>query len=150
MGKRIPGDEIHRGANKEKRDVQIEVLVLQQLALRNQLRVGPAIQASHPDGDRQKQGGQDRQDAARRADRPPQHHAPGAAGQLVHHAQREAAERHAQAEHVSHQIRLEKLPAVDQETNKGHGKAGGTRKQEPALQTCQRGDRDVGGFRQLH
>ena len=43
---------------------------------------------------------------------PAHDHAPGAARQLVDHAERQAAERRAEHEHVGHQVRLEELRRI--------------------------------------
>ena len=48
----------------------------------------------------------------RRADRPANDDAPGAARQLMHHRQRQRAERQPEHEHVGHQVRLEELRRV--------------------------------------
>ena len=61
--------------------------------------VRPLVEMSHAERDRQEEQRQHRQHARRRADRPADDDAPGAARQLVDHAEREAAER--DAEHAA-------------------------------------------------
>ena len=69
--------------------------------------VRPLVERVHAEDDRQEQHRHERQRAHRRFERPPQHDAPHAAGQVLHHQQREAAEHHAHPEGVGHQVRLE-------------------------------------------
>ena len=91
--------------------------MLQHLVARHEIGVRPRIQPVHAERDRQEEQRHDRQHARRGANRPAQHDAPRAAGQLMHHAEREAAERHAEAEHVRHQVRLQELREVQQRAN---------------------------------
>ena len=58
--------------------------------------------------------------AHRRLERPAQHDAPDAAGEVLHHQQREAAEDHAHPERVGDQVRLEKTIGARHEVA-GHG-----------------------------
>ena len=69
---------------------------------------------AHAEGNRQKEQGHHRQHPRRRADRPADDDAPRAARQLMHHAEREAAQRDAEAPHVRQQVRLQKLRDVDE------------------------------------
>ena len=143
---RVPDEEVDRGAGEEERRVEIQVLVLQHFVVRDEIGVRPDVEMAHAERDRQEQDGHHRQRARRRADGPADHDAPGAARELVHHAERQAAERHAQAQHVRHQVRLHELPHVDERADERHGRAHGAGEEQPALQARELGNRDVGGL----
>src|SRR5436305_13513966 len=66
------------------------------------------------------------------------------------HPEREAAERHPEAQHVRHQIRLEELRRLDDETDDRHDRTGGAGQQQRALMAGQLGNRDVGGLRERY
>ena len=62
------------------------------------------------------------------------------------HAEREAAERHAEAQHVRHEIRLQELRRIHEDAGQRHERAGAAGHEQPALQALELRDRDVGGL----
>ena len=86
--------------------------MLEDFVRRDHVGVRPDVQMRHPDENRDEQQRKDGQHAGGGTDRAPQHDTPCAAGELVHHAERQAAERHAEAQHVADQVRLVELRRV--------------------------------------
>ena len=146
----VPDEEIGRRPDQEERRVQIRVLVLQNLVVRDEIGVGPFVQVVHAKDDRQKQNGQDRQHARGRADGTADHDAPGPARQLMDHAERQAPQRHAEHEHVRGQIRLEELSGGQPQPDERQQAARATGGQQPALVPPEIGDELVGRLCQRH
>ena len=60
-------------------------------------------------------------------------HAPGAARQLMDHAERQASERQAQHEHVGHQVRLKELRRIENVSDQRHHGTGAAGEQKLPL-----------------
>ena len=78
--------------------------------------------------------------------RPAGDHAPGAARELVHHAERQAAERGAEHQQIARQVRLEELRGIEEQSDERHHGAGGAGQEELALVARELGDLLVGGL----
>ena len=76
--------------------------------------------------------------------------APGAARQLVDHAERQAAERGAQDQHVGHQVRLEELRRVHEPADQRDRRPGGARDEEPPLVVRKLGYQLIGRLPKTH
>ena len=102
------------------------------------------------ENDRDEEDGQHRQHARRGADQTPRHDAPRAAGQLVNHAERQAAERRAEHEHVGRQVRLKKLRRVREQPDDRHDGTDAAGHQQFLLEGRQLGNQLVGRLPQCH
>ena len=122
--------------------------MLERRVARDERRVGPWIHAIHAQRDRQEQHGHQRKHARGRADGTADDDTPGAARQLMHHAEREAAERDAEPQHVRHQVRLQELGRVEETAGERQHRAHGADEQQPILEAFQLRNRNVGGLRQ--
>ena len=123
------------------------------LVARNDVCVRPDVETTHPGEDRDEEDGQHREDAGRGADRTPEHDSPRAAGQLVHHPEREAAKCHAKTEEIADEIRLKELRAATAHKKADRSRdqqAGRSREHEWPLITPQLRDELVRGLLNRH
>ena len=120
------------------------MLVLQRLVARDQRRIRPTVQAVHAEENRQKERREHGQRPRRGTDRPSDDDAPRAARELVHHAERQRSERDPEHEHVRHEIGLQELRDVDDQTHDRHGETGRADDQELALARSELGNGLVG------
>ena len=144
IGERVPDQKIDTRTHDEERRVEVHVFVLQRLVARNERRIRPAVQAVHAEENRQKERREHRQRPRRGTDRPSDDDAPRAAGELVHHAERQGSERDPEHEHVRHQVRLQELRDVDDQPHDRHGEAGRAGNQQLALTRSELGNGLVG------
>ena len=144
----VPHEEVDGRPDEEERRVQVQVLVLERLVVRDQIGVRPPVETIHAERDGKKEQRHHRQHARRRADGPPNDDPPGAARELMHHAERQAAERHAEAQHVGHQVRLQELPDVEEQAGQRHGRAHPACNQQSTLMARQLRNGGVGRVRE--
>ena len=138
---RRPDREVDDLANQEEGRVQVRGL-LHQDRVGQRAVMRPLVEVVHAERDRQEQHRHKWDGADRRFERPPQHNAPRAAGEVLHHQQRQAAKSHAGPEGVGDQVSLEKalgaLLARHHEAGAGQHHAQRGRNEAELLQAWQR------------
>ena len=87
-----PDAEVEHLADQEERRVEVGGLVADDRVGGDDVGVRPVIEVAHAGDDRQEQHGHHRQRARGRFEQPADHQAPGAAGQVLDHQQRQAAQ----------------------------------------------------------
>ncbi len=104
-----PAQKIKHRAAQEEGEIQVHRLVLQHRIRRYDVGMRPGIQRRNADRDGDEQQRQQRQCPHGRFRGTPDRYAPGAAGQILHHQPRQAAQRNTQKQHVRPQVRAEEL-----------------------------------------
>ena len=105
-GDRRPDREIEQLPDQKEGLVQVRLLLLKNRVARNRVGMRPVIQVVHPEPDRYIEERHDRHRSHRRFERPANHHAPRATGQVLDHQQRHAPEHESHPERVRHQVGL--------------------------------------------
>src|SRR5690242_4655685 len=104
MSEKVPAGKIDEGAAVEERDVEVEVFVLEQMVGFDGIVVRPDIQPGDPDEDGNEQCGQPGKGAGGGFGDAPDDDAPGTAGQVLQHDQRQTAESQPEIEQVGKKI----------------------------------------------
>ncbi len=141
-----PAAEVDQGAHQEKPGIQVDGLVPEHFVLLDQVRMGPGIEAAHPQHDRQKEQRHQRQCPARRFEDPAED-APRATRQVLDHQQRQRAERDPQEQQVGNQPRPEKMAAIEDESQRAGRQADASGHERARAARVDVGGRRVGRVR---
>ena len=115
-----PHREVEDVADDEERHVEVGHLVADHRVGRGHVGVRPVVEVAHAGENRQAEHRHHRQRAGGRLEDAADDHAPGAAAQVLHHQQREAAECHARPVHPGDEVGLvEAIEAAHRDADHG-------------------------------
>ena len=133
-----PGEEVERGTTEEERNVQVERLVLQERIVRHLLGLRPLVEPADSERDGEEHDRHDGQGARAGLEQAPDRHPPRAAGHVLDHEQREAAERAADPEEVRDEIAAEELRGIEKARQRAHEQGGRAHADGDPLDAVQR------------